>query len=68
MGPVRQPLRVGVLLPTREQAILGERGASSLLDFARRAEQLGFDSLWTGDSLTARPRLDPWWCCPPSAR
>ncbi|MER7916025.1 MULTISPECIES: LLM class flavin-dependent oxidoreductase [unclassified Streptomyces] len=59
MGAVRQPLRVGVLLPTREQAILGEHDASSLLDFARRAEQLGFDSLWTGDSLTARPRLDP---------
>ncbi|MEU2307645.1 LLM class flavin-dependent oxidoreductase [Streptomyces misionensis] len=59
MGAVREPLRVGVLLPTREQAILGEHSASSLLDFARRAEQLGFDSLWTGDSLTARPRLDP---------
>ncbi|MFR9787926.1 LLM class flavin-dependent oxidoreductase [Streptomyces sp. MB22_4] len=59
MGAARQPLRVGVLLPTREQAILGEYGVSPLLDFARRAEGLGFDSLWTGDSLTARPRLDP---------
>ncbi|WP_447034917.1 LLM class flavin-dependent oxidoreductase [Streptomyces sp. DSM 118878] len=59
MGAARQPLRVGVLLPTREQAILGEYSVSPLLDFARRAEELGFDSLWTGDSLTARPRLDP---------
>lgn len=59
MGAARQPLRVGVLLPTREQAILGEYSVSALLDFARRAERLGFDSLWTGDSLTARPRLDP---------
>ncbi|MBM7172015.1 LLM class flavin-dependent oxidoreductase [Streptomyces sp. G44] len=56
---VRQPLRVGVLLPTREQAILGEYDVSALLDFARQAEEFGFDSLWTGDSLTARPRLDP---------
>ncbi|MDI5962487.1 LLM class flavin-dependent oxidoreductase [Streptomyces sp. SL13] len=51
--------RVGVLLPTREQAMTGDFGASPLLEFARRAEDLGFDSLWTGDSLTARPRLDP---------
>jgi alkanesulfonate monooxygenase SsuD/methylene tetrahydromethanopterin reductase-like flavin-dependent oxidoreductase (luciferase family) len=50
---------VGILLPTREQAITGTYAASPLLDFARQAEQLGFDSLWTGDSLVARPRFDP---------
>ncbi|MER7350355.1 LLM class flavin-dependent oxidoreductase [Streptomyces aurantiacus] len=53
------PPQVGVLLPTREQAITGAFAAAPLLDFARRAEQAGFDSLWAGDSLTARPRLDP---------
>ncbi|MGW7268223.1 LLM class flavin-dependent oxidoreductase [Streptomyces sp. NPDC054842] len=53
------PLHVGVLLPTREQAINGTYAAAPLLDFARQAEALGFDSLWAGDSLTARPRLDP---------
>ncbi|WP_369212275.1 LLM class flavin-dependent oxidoreductase [Streptomyces flavofungini] len=53
------PLRIGVLLPTREQAINGTYAAAPLLDFARQAEALGFDSLWAGDSLTARPRLDP---------
>ncbi|WP_242705286.1 LLM class flavin-dependent oxidoreductase [Streptomyces griseocarneus] len=53
------PLRIGVLLPTREQAITDSFAADPLLDFARQAEQLGFDSLWAGDSLTARPRLDP---------
>jgi alkanesulfonate monooxygenase SsuD/methylene tetrahydromethanopterin reductase-like flavin-dependent oxidoreductase (luciferase family) len=52
-------LRIGILLPTREQAINGSYAAAPLLDFARRAEALGFDSLWAGDSLTARPRLDP---------
>ncbi|WP_037842946.1 LLM class flavin-dependent oxidoreductase, partial [Streptomyces sp. NRRL WC-3549] len=52
-------LRVGILLPTREQAINGTYAAAPLLDFARQAEGLGFDSLWAGDSLTARPRLDP---------
>ncbi|MFC5170836.1 LLM class flavin-dependent oxidoreductase [Streptomyces mutomycini] len=52
-------LRIGILLPTREQAINGTYAAAPLLDFARQAENLGFDSLWAGDSLTARPRLDP---------
>lgn len=52
-------LRIGLLLPTREQAIGGDYAVGPLLDLAREAERLGFDSLWTGDSLTARPRLDP---------
>jgi alkanesulfonate monooxygenase SsuD/methylene tetrahydromethanopterin reductase-like flavin-dependent oxidoreductase (luciferase family) len=52
-------LRIGVLLPTREQAINGAYAAAPLLEFAAQAEALGFDSLWAGDSLTARPRLDP---------
>lgn len=38
-------LRIGCFLPT-----YGERiEAAALLDFARRAEALGFDHLWTGD-------------------
>lgn len=49
----------GVLLPSREQVILGKLSMSELVDLARRAEELGFDSVWVGDSLVARPRLDP---------
>ncbi|EFE72594.1 F420-dependent dehydrogenase [Streptomyces viridosporus ATCC 14672] len=59
MGTPSGPPSLGVLLPTREQAINGAFAGSPLLDFARQAEQLGFDSLWAGDSLIARPRLDP---------
>ncbi|MGW7524961.1 LLM class flavin-dependent oxidoreductase [Streptomyces sp. NPDC054783] len=57
--PPPTPLRIGVLLPTREMAVTGDYSVAPLLDFAREAEELGFDSLWAGDSLTARPRLDP---------
>src|SRR4051794_13069362 len=53
------PLSIGLLLPTREQAINGAFEAAPLLDLARRAEALGFDSVWVGDSLIARPRLEP---------
>lgn len=55
-----QAIRIGVLLPTREMAITGDYAVQPLVDFSRQAEQLGFDSLWTGDSLIARPRLDPF--------
>jgi alkanesulfonate monooxygenase SsuD/methylene tetrahydromethanopterin reductase-like flavin-dependent oxidoreductase (luciferase family) len=59
MNTPMEPPQIGILLPTREQAITGAYAASPLLEFARQAELLGFDSLWTGDSLVARPRLDP---------
>ena len=38
------------------------RGApetAPLLDLGARAEALGFDSLWVGDSIVAKPRHDP---------
>jgi probable F420-dependent oxidoreductase len=51
--------RIGYLLPTRERIMAGEPAAAPLLDLAARAERLGFDSIWVGDSLFARPRHEP---------
>jgi probable F420-dependent oxidoreductase len=51
--------RIGYLLPTREQIMEGRPGAATLLDLAARAESLGYDSVWVGDSLLARPRHEP---------
>jgi len=51
--------RIGYLLPTRERVMEGRPQAGPLLDLAVRAEGLGFDSVWVGDSLLARPRHDP---------
>lgn len=51
-------LGIGIVVPTRE-AFLQSSPVPSLIDFAVRAEELGFDSLWVGDSLTARPRAEP---------
>lgn len=56
--------RLGLLLPTRG-LLLGENRRNegtfpaSVLDLAERAEELGFDSVWAGDSLVAKPRLEP---------
>src|ERR1700674_3313498 len=53
------PPRIGYLLPTREHIMAGQPQAAPLLDLAERAEDLGFDAIWVGDSLTARPRHEP---------
>ncbi|MBV9863275.1 MAG: LLM class flavin-dependent oxidoreductase [Alphaproteobacteria bacterium] len=51
--------RLGYLLPTRERVMDGRPEAMPLLALAERAETLGYDSVWVGDSLLARPRHDP---------
>ncbi len=51
--------KIGYLLPTREQIMEGRPETGPLLELAARANGLGFDSVWVGDSLTARPRHDP---------
>jgi len=52
-------VELGVLLPTREAVMSGRRETAPLLAMAARAEAAGFDSVWIGDSLTARPRHEP---------
>jgi probable F420-dependent oxidoreductase len=51
--------QIGYLLPTRERIMEGRNETASLLALAERAETLGFDSVWVGDSLLARPRHEP---------
>ncbi len=53
------PPKLGYLLPTREAVMEGRPAAAPLLDLAEKAEDLGFDSVWIGDSVTARPRHEP---------
>lgn len=52
-------VKIGYLIPTRENIMRGEHGTQALMDSGKLAADLGFDSLWVGDSLTARPRHDP---------
>jgi len=49
----------GVLIPTREAIMSGRPETGLLLTMAERAEAAGFDSVWIGDSITARPRHEP---------
>src|SRR5438270_13488468 len=49
----------GLLLPSREALLWADGNLAFLIDAARQAEQAGFDSVWVGDSLLARPRGEP---------
>ncbi|MBI4444233.1 MAG: LLM class flavin-dependent oxidoreductase [Acidobacteria bacterium] len=51
----------GYLIPTREavmRAADGRADVGRMLELAVRAEQKGFDSVWVGDSILARPRFE----------
>ncbi|MDE2842425.1 MAG: LLM class flavin-dependent oxidoreductase [Chloroflexota bacterium] len=53
--------KIGFLLPTRGLLLAEDRpqSANRILELACRAEEGGLDSVWVGDSLTAKPRLEP---------
>jgi len=53
----------GILLPTRgillgAEANRGTPNPDVIFDMARQVETDGYDAIWVGDSLLARPRLD----------
>ncbi|MBI4199697.1 MAG: LLM class flavin-dependent oxidoreductase [Chloroflexi bacterium] len=54
-------MRVGVLIPSRDLFARGGKPPDPglALAYAEAAEALGLDSVWLGDSLTSRPRLEP---------
>jgi probable F420-dependent oxidoreductase len=53
------PVEFGVLIPTREAIMSARPETGPLLTMAERAEAAGFDSVWIGDSIAARPRHEP---------
>ena len=54
-------LKFGYLVPTRDAVMRAPDGRADIrrmLDLAVKSEQMGYDSLWIGDSLLARPRFE----------
>jgi alkanesulfonate monooxygenase SsuD/methylene tetrahydromethanopterin reductase-like flavin-dependent oxidoreductase (luciferase family) len=56
--------KVGILLATRGLVMRAQREGRPadpgvFLDLAERAEAAGLDSVWVGDSLVSKPRLEP---------
>ncbi len=55
-------VKIGIQLPTRDVVFSAggrPKDASLLFGMAEAAGDLGVDSLWVGDSLTSKPRLEP---------
>ncbi|HZW56710.1 MAG TPA: LLM class flavin-dependent oxidoreductase [Nitrososphaerales archaeon] len=56
----RRRISFGVNVNTRVPLIYpAQYTAENLLDFSKHVEELGYDSVWVGDSILAKPRLDP---------
>lgn len=55
----KQSQATGLLLPSREALLWGDSNLASVVEAGRAAEQAGYDSVWAGDSLLARPRGEP---------
>jgi alkanesulfonate monooxygenase SsuD/methylene tetrahydromethanopterin reductase-like flavin-dependent oxidoreductase (luciferase family) len=55
----KQSFETGLLLPSREALLWAESDLAFVIEAARKAEQAGYDSVWAGDSLLARPRGEP---------
>lgn len=51
-------IEFGVNLNNREPLIALDYGVGDLLDLSQRVEELGFDSVWVGDSLFSKPRYE----------
>jgi alkanesulfonate monooxygenase SsuD/methylene tetrahydromethanopterin reductase-like flavin-dependent oxidoreductase (luciferase family) len=56
--------KIGILLGTRGLVMKAQRegvpaNADVMLELAERVDQAGLDSVWVGDSLVSKPRLEP---------
>ncbi len=59
MGPMNN---MGVLLPTRGVLVYAKGGRPRVelnWQMAETAERIGYDSVWVGDSIPSKPRLEP---------
>jgi alkanesulfonate monooxygenase SsuD/methylene tetrahydromethanopterin reductase-like flavin-dependent oxidoreductase (luciferase family) len=54
-------MRIGILVPTRGVVMQSARRppVEECWTMARLADQAGYDAVWVGDSVVAKPRLEP---------
>ena len=54
-------MRLGILIPTRGVIMQSARRppVEECWTMARRADEAGYDAVWVGDSVVAKPRLEP---------
>ena len=54
-------IKLGILLPTRGLLLRGEQppNIDRIIALAETVDRFGLDSVWVGDSLVAKPRMEP---------
>ena len=54
-------VKLGILLPTRGLLLRGDQppNIDRIFTLAKTVEKAGLDSVWVGDSLMAKPRMEP---------
>lgn len=50
--------KFGIVLPTRGILFSKSSARQDIVELSRLAEEYGYDALWAGDSVLAKPRLD----------
>ena len=50
--------KFGIVLPTRGILFSKSSARQDIIDLSRLAEKYGYDAVWAGDSVLAKPRLD----------
>ena len=58
---VNSKVKLGILLPTRGLLLRGEQppNMDRIIGLAETVERAGLDGVWVGDSLVAKPRMEP---------
>ncbi len=52
-------MKIGINVNTRAPLILDSFSVADMLELASRSEESGYGSVWVGDSLLSKPRLEP---------
>ena len=50
--------KFGIVLPTRGMLFAKTSARQDIIELGRLVEEYGYDSVWAGDSILAKPRLD----------
>src|SRR2546422_4290507 len=58
---MEEAMRLGILVPTRGVVMQSARRppVDECWTMARLADNAGYDAVWVGDSIVAKPRLEP---------
>src|SRR3989441_956015 len=61
LGYTSGAMRLGILIPTRGAVMQSARRppVEECWTMARHADHAGYDAVWVGDSIVAKPRLEP---------